>query len=185
MQVQYWQGKGGFECIHLPPSEAPPAPVPTAVPQQAFPQSEEIPIPSPPPNTGLAKRLSRLSFSVRRVKSKDLPQNRLSMLAALPATQLEETPAYATPPRPSDATLRSRKMSLMSLKSKVLSHPSHDRVASPTTLSPSPELPPTGAVDRDMLESMGNNASSVRFEINIVKVRLPSSDSDFANFSVL
>ena len=35
--------------------------------------------------------------------------------------------------------------------------------------SPSPL--PTGEVDRDVFESMGNNSLSVRFEINIVKVR--------------
>ena len=44
------------------------------------------------------------------------------------------------------------------------------RATSPTARSPSPL--PTGEVDRDLFESMGNNSLSVRFEINIVKVRL-------------
>jgi len=38
----------------------------------------------------------------------------------------------------------------------------------PSQRSPSPL--PTGEVDRDVFESMGNNSLSVRFEINIVKV---------------
>ena len=43
------------------------------------------------------------------------------------------------------------------------------RTASPPELqSPSPL--PTGEVDRDVFETMGNNSLSVRFEINIVKV---------------
>lgn len=42
------------------------------------------------------------------------------------------------------------------------------RATSPIARSPSPL--PTGEVDRDLFESMGNNSLSVRFEINIVKV---------------
>jgi len=44
------------------------------------------------------------------------------------------------------------------------------RTTSPIARSPSPL--PTGEVDRDLFESMGNNSLSVRFEINIVKVWL-------------
>jgi hypothetical protein len=44
------------------------------------------------------------------------------------------------------------------------------RATSPIARSPSPL--PTGEVDRDLFESMGNNSLSVRFEINIVKVWL-------------
>ena len=41
---------------------------------------------------------------------------------------------------------------------------------SPTQQRRSPSPLPTGEVDRDVFESMGNNSLSVRFEINIVKV---------------
>jgi len=44
------------------------------------------------------------------------------------------------------------------------------RSASPLPAHRSPSLLPTGEVDRDVFESMGNNSLSVRFEINIVKV---------------
>ena len=43
---------------------------------------------------------------------------------------------------------------------------------SPLPAHPSPSPLPTGEVDRDVFESMGNNSLSVRFEINIVKVIL-------------
>ncbi|KAF8803991.1 Pkinase-domain-containing protein [Phlegmacium glaucopus] len=44
------------------------------------------------------------------------------------------------------------------------------RPASPLPAHRSPSPLPTGEVDRDVFESMGNNSLSVRFEINIVKV---------------
>ena len=54
-------------------------------------------------------------------------------------------------------------------KAKVLPPIPRD-FASPT--SPSDPSPlPTGEVNRDVFESMGNNSLSVRFEINIVKVK--------------
>lgn len=43
-------------------------------------------------------------------------------------------------------------------------------VQSPLPIRRSPSPLPTGEVDRDVFESMGNNSLSVRFEINIVKV---------------
>ena len=43
-------------------------------------------------------------------------------------------------------------------------------VQSPLPAHRSPSPLPTGEVDRDVFESMGNNSLSVRFEINIVKV---------------
>ena len=43
-------------------------------------------------------------------------------------------------------------------------------VQSPLPAQRSPSPLPTGEVDRDVFETMGNNSLSVRFEINIVKV---------------
>ncbi|KDR72880.1 hypothetical protein GALMADRAFT_158535 [Galerina marginata CBS 339.88] len=59
----------------------------------------------------------------------------------------------------------------ISNKGKVLPPIPRDfatRPTSPTQRSPSPM--PTGEIDRELFESMGNNSLSVRFEINIVKV---------------
>lgn len=59
-------------------------------------------------------------------------------------------------------------------KAKVLPPIPHDfahpRPASPLPVHSNPSPLPTGEVDRDVFESMGNNSLSVRFEINIVKV---------------
>ncbi|KAF8151789.1 hypothetical protein B0H34DRAFT_664444 [Crassisporium funariophilum] len=58
-------------------------------------------------------------------------------------------------------------------KAKVLPPIPRDfgaRATSPTPMRRSPSPLPTGEVDREMFESMGNNSLSVRFEINIVKV---------------
>jgi hypothetical protein len=53
-------------------------------------------------------------------------------------------------------------------KGKGLPPIPHDFSATPRQLSPTPL--PTGEIDRELFESMGNNTMSVRFEINIVKV---------------
>ena len=45
-----------------------------------------------------------------------------------------------------------------------------------------PQPFPTGEVDREVLESVGQNTLSVRFEINIVKVRFISPSSSFSFF---
>jgi hypothetical protein len=45
-----------------------------------------------------------------------------------------------------------------------------------------PQPFPTGEVDREVLESVGQNTLSVRFEINIVKVRFISPSSSFQFF---
>jgi len=63
---------------------------------------------------------------------------------------------------------------LTTVKAKVLPPIPRDfggRVPSPLPSARSPSPLPTGQVDRDVFESMGNNTLSVRFEINIVKVR--------------
>ena len=64
-------------------------------------------------------------------------------------------------------------------------HPSHSPPVRGKNLPPIPRdfggatpqqqhlAPPTGEVDREVFESVGKNTLSVRFEINIVKVRLP------------
>jgi hypothetical protein len=58
-------------------------------------------------------------------------------------------------------------------KAKVLPPIPRDyaQPSSPLPVRRSPSPLPTGEVDRDVFESMGNNSLSVRFEINIVKVR--------------
>jgi serine/threonine protein kinase KIN1/2 len=76
-------------------------------------------------------------------------------------TDIDISPASASPVTPA------------SNKTKVLPPIPHDfspRTTSPSPAHRSPSPLPTGEVDRDVFESMGNNSLSVRFEINIVKV---------------
>ncbi|KAF9560585.1 Pkinase-domain-containing protein [Agrocybe pediades] len=68
-----------------------------------------------------------------------------------------------------------RSYSPVSNKSKVLPPIPRDFGARPSSPTPnpnqrSPSPLPTGEIDRELFESMGNNSLSVRFEINIVKV---------------
>ncbi|PPQ65043.1 hypothetical protein CVT26_015739 [Gymnopilus dilepis] len=74
----------------------------------------------------------------------------------------------ANPPRSYSPTVSNR-----SNKSKVLPPIPRDFGAAPRPPSPnrrSPSPLPTGEIDRELFESMGNNSLSVRFEINVVKV---------------
>ena len=67
-----------------------------------------------------------------------------------------------SPPLPSPST-----------KPKVLpAIPRDVSVATPQAINPPTSPQPTGEVNREVFESMGNNTLSVRFEINIVKVSL-------------
>jgi hypothetical protein len=59
------------------------------------------------------------------------------------------------------------------VKAKILPPIPRDfggRAPSPLAPGRSPSPLPTGQVDKEVFESMGNNSLSVRFEINIVKV---------------
>ena len=60
----------------------------------------------------------------------------------------------------------------ISNKTKVLPPIPRDFAIQPTPPQQQSSSPlPTGEIDRELFESMGNNSLSVRFEINIVKVR--------------
>lgn len=104
-----------------------------------------------------------------------------SQQTAIPEVTVNGTataPATANPdPTPSleiDVRPPSRSQSPSSVKSKMLPPIPRDFGMMPRATSPSPlsPVPLTGEVaDRDMFETMGRNTLSVRFEINIVKVR--------------
>ncbi|KAJ7915609.1 hypothetical protein B0H13DRAFT_2453930 [Mycena leptocephala] len=204
MQVQYRENKGGFECIHLPSIDITSVERPTTPQrhhhQQTSSDSGTTPM-SPTPRPSLAKKVSKLSFGIRRDRSRDrelsVDKEREAVGRPSGATTLtmtpssgsssffnvtshqpivspEPKPAAAAPmvngvatPQPLsldvDVTPPSRTASPVSMKSKMLPPIPRDFAASPTPL-------PTGEVDREVFESMGNNTLSVRFEINIVKV---------------
>ncbi|KAJ6632417.1 hypothetical protein B0H10DRAFT_2206775 [Mycena sp. CBHHK59/15] len=170
MQVRYWQSTTGFECIHTPSVNISSIAMPSTPDQTPI----DHPPVSFPTRSGITKRVSKLSFSIRRVKSKDLAQlfgreqdkeagssQRPSLAETFPPPALSidfDTMALPSPVSPTSG------------KSKILPPTPRELTASPEPMSPAHQRLPTGEVDRDVLESLGNSALSVRFEINIVKV---------------
>ncbi|KAJ7853696.1 Pkinase-domain-containing protein [Mycena olivaceomarginata] len=203
MQVRYWPNKSGFDCIHLPSinvSSLEPTPsirdrVSHDLQAQAFPSSGETAVAAPPPN-GLTKRVSRLSFSVRRMKSQERgkaalrdAERPLSAIvmpptpngathqplvvprdADTPAPSFDITPAEtaAGSPNPNAPPSSFKRPSTVSVNSKLRSVSAD--LASPMSTSYGGGYGSSGEMDRVTFESMAHNALSVRFEINIVKV---------------
>ncbi|KAF7290695.1 Non-specific serine/threonine protein kinase [Mycena indigotica] len=197
MQVRYWQNKTGFECVHLPSiNGVPPQPEAEAPTKHSFPSSGDTTVVAhPQPRTnGITRRVSRLSFSVRRVKSqdRDFPTTKgraarpLSAIVMPPAPNEAHQPLVvpdAVPPQPEMATVRRpavkipettrpesvKPESTVSINSKLRSvhTPSDLGVGISGSL-----MSPSGEMDRETFESMAHNALGVRFEINVVKVPL-------------
>ncbi|KAJ7025161.1 Pkinase-domain-containing protein, partial [Mycena alexandri] len=185
MQVRYWQNKSGFECIHLPSITVPVHDAPSTSDShdlQSFPSSGEVVAPLPP-RTGVTKRVSRLSFSIRRVKSQERPMpfgkgrdldRPLSALIPNGTHQPLVVPDAAPPStdmgRPSMASSNvvAKPPSSVSLNSKLRSVQSD--LGSDVPMSPSFDPQASGEMDRITFESIAHNSLGVRFEINIVKV---------------
>ncbi|KAJ6510732.1 hypothetical protein C8R45DRAFT_965014 [Mycena sanguinolenta] len=184
MQVQYRENKGGFECIHLPSIDISSVEAPTTPPRQRHRNhhqetssgSGDTPVSRP----SLVKKVSKLSFGVRgreRSRDRDMsvdkeretpgrPSGPIVVPEPKPTTTTAPIPNGAAPPALAvdvDVSPPPRTASPVSVKSKMLPPIPRDFAASPPPM-------PTGEVDREVFESMGNNTLSVRFEINIVKV---------------
>ncbi|KAJ7102910.1 hypothetical protein C8R44DRAFT_887632 [Mycena epipterygia] len=186
MQVRYWPSKSGFECIHLPSInvstlDAPLTPDSHA--QHLFPSSGETV--TALPRSGITKRVSRLSFSIRRVKSqeRDFPfgkgRDGDTAIRPLSAIVLQSSATHQPLVIP-DASLSPsdkgrppilppvKTASPLTINSRLPSIPDLAPVDVPT--SPVHDFRSTGEMDRETFETMAHNALSVRFEINIVKV---------------
>lgn len=160
----------------------------------------------------IVKKTSKLSFSMKREKGRDRDQSAEKDRGEAPGrpsvgTTLTTTPSSgsssffnvssnhtvvpepnangaATPSMELDVNQPPRSQSpSASTKSKILPPIPRDFGTSPIPRSPSPM--PTGEVDREVFESMGNNTLSVRFEINIVKVRCSPGFGDISRLYVL
>ncbi|KAJ7074741.1 Pkinase-domain-containing protein [Mycena amicta] len=196
MQVRYWQNKTGFECVHVPSINAaaavPTSPTPDPTAKQSFPSSGDMAVVAQPqPRTnGIKRRVSRLSFSVRRVKSQDRdfptvkgraatrplsaiimpPPNGATQPLVVPDVQAETVrrPLIKIPDVAADA--RSKPESSVSVNSKLRSV--HSELGS--LISPAFDPLASGEMDRETFETIAHNANAlgVRFEINIVKVPL-------------
>ncbi|KAJ7472051.1 Pkinase-domain-containing protein [Mycena latifolia] len=191
MQVRYWQNKSGFECIHLPSINVSTSDPPSTPGSHAllFPSSGETTV-VPVPRQGITKRVSRLSFSIRRVKSQErefasvkardavAPARPLSTIVMPTANGVGHQPLVVPgadassdknpPPGGKDA----QPTSPLSINSKLLPRIPSDLMQSPGPMSPVYDPLTTGEMSRDAFENMAHNALSVRFEINIVKVPL-------------
>ncbi|KAH9475260.1 Protein kinase kin1 [Psilocybe cubensis] len=219
MQVQYRETKGGFECIHLPSIDLSSVETSTirgnSHHQQASSTTSGDTSPSTPSNNrpSIARKVSKLSFGMKRDKGKDREQTE-----SKDQEKSEKEKETSTTGRPSGATLmttpssgsssffnvssnhtvvaasgdiqtngvstpnpgadsgvtpppRSHSPAISSKdKGKVLPPIPHDFAPRPASPQRSPSPMPTGEIDRELFESMGNNSLSVRFEINIVKV---------------
>jgi hypothetical protein len=201
MQVQYRENKGRFECIHLPSIDISYVDRPSTPQrhhhQQASSGSGDTPA-APTPRPSLVNKVSKLSFGIRgrdRSRDRDLSVDKEREASGGPSgvtlTRISSSSSSSffnvtshqpiAAPEPKLAPVvngvaptnlagdvdrpPSRTASPVSVK--VLPPIPRDFAASPMQMSP-------GMVDRDVFESMGNNMLSVRFEINIVKVRILS-----------
>ncbi|KAI9068945.1 Pkinase-domain-containing protein [Trametes sanguinea] len=185
MQVQYRETKTGFECIHMPSIDVSSIQPPASANHHKRPSTSSY-----EDKRTLTRKGSKRSFGMRSkererdAKDKELPSRpsggtTLSTTASSASSSffhvssnahtatveparsdtLENMAAAAdeSAPRPQSPT-----------KGKNLPPIPRDFAPSPqpTLLSPLP----TGEIDPDVFESIGNNSLAVRFEINVVKV---------------
>ncbi|KAJ7226993.1 Pkinase-domain-containing protein [Mycena pura] len=189
MQVRYWQNKTGFECIHVPSINAPSIPPPDSnAAVQSFPSSGDTTVAAP--RNGITRRVSRLSFSVRRVKSqeRDFPFARTrdadTSARALAAMMVPPPNGVHRPlvvpdvlpsvnnSRPTTAVsvdVAGKPPSILSTNSRLRSIHS-DVTPGDAPMSQVFDPLSSGEMDRVTFETMAHNALSVRFEINVVKV---------------
>lgn len=198
MQVQYRETKSGFECIHLPSidfsSVHHPRPSRRHNKQGSTGSNDAEP---QPPRKSLAKKTSIISFG-KKNRDKDreqpsLPGNKEKELPSRPSGgTILTTPSSASSSffhvssTAHTAIVDPARSDTLEAASTITPGdelpPWAQSPATAKTLPPIPRdfsstpqpvataLFPTGEVDQDIFDSIGNNHLAVRFEINIVKV---------------
>ncbi|CDO69735.1 hypothetical protein BN946_scf184697.g7 [Trametes cinnabarina] len=185
MQVQYRETKTGFECIHMPSIDVSSIQSPTSTNHQKRPSTSSY-----EDKRTLTKKGSKRSFGMRSrererdAKDKELPSRpsggtTLSTTASSASSSFFHVSSSAhtatvelarsdTLENMTAAAEESAPRSQSPTKGKNLPPIPRDFAASP---QPTPLSPlPTGAIDPEVFESIGNNSLAVRFEINVVKV---------------
>jgi hypothetical protein len=181
MQVQYREVKGGFECIHTPSidiSSVQATPASTRHRRQHSTGSND---------TGqghghtLVKKVSKLSFGIKKGRDKDTDDKDLPSRPS-GATTLATTPSSGSS---SFFNVSSYSPTVHAVNGTSPTSPPDDSsspTATPTKAKMLPPIPrdfaqptspphmPTGEVNKEVFEIMGANTLAVRFEINIVKV---------------
>lgn len=199
MQVQYRETRTGFDCIHLPSidisSLQDPLATPTPSPRKHRKQGSGGSGDSGGTTKRIVRKASKLSFGMKN-KDKDRGEASVNGTTHKEKEKEKEFPSRpsggAGPPTLS-ATQSSGSSSFFNVSSNaptphaaddnsvaLLPEDSPRRSNSPARSKNLPPIPrdfgaalqpfPTGEVDREVLESVGRNTLSVRFEINIVKV---------------
>lgn len=188
MQVQYRETKTGFECIHMPSIDVNSVidPAPPTMHRGHRKQGSTGSNETEGTRKSIARKSSKLSFGKknrdreadRDGKDKELPSRPsggtiLSMTPSSASSSFFHVTSHAQPTDsttsdapevvPDDGVPRSPSPAA----SKILPPIPRDYV--PQSQAPMPF--PTGQVDQAVFESIGANSLSVRFEINIVKVR--------------
>ncbi|KIY68622.1 Pkinase-domain-containing protein [Cylindrobasidium torrendii FP15055 ss-10] len=187
MQIQYRETKIGFECIHMPSidiSSVEHAPAPSRHQQQSSAGSGE---PSTP-RQSLVKKASKLSFVKKRDRSmdkdrKERPSGLSSGSSSFFNMQQQSQSQTLAQDSATSTNAASQSVDIDVSPPSPLATPVTPTVGkglppipkdyasghgAPSARSLSPM--PTGEVDRDVFESMGNNSLSVRFDITVVKV---------------
>ncbi|KAG6852270.1 hypothetical protein C0991_001412, partial [Blastosporella zonata] len=194
MQVQYRETKGGFECIHLPSIDLSSVSPPDLSSHSARNAHPSTPNEAHHHMTGgvgnrptIVKKTSKLSFSIKREKTREreragsIDKARAGSLkggeehAGRPSGTLSATPSgsssfFNVSPAAGGGEQQTNGVDAgASSRSKMLPAIPRDFGAPSTAAPRTPSPLPTGEVDKEVFETMGNNTLSVRFEINIVK----------------
>ncbi len=182
MQVQYREIKTGFECIHLPSIDMSSVEQPMSPSRHHHQSSTGSGEPSTP-RASIVKKASKLSFVKKSSKERDasVDKDRPSGLSSGSSSFFNVSSHHTTVPENGVVASPSVEIDVsppspQPAKTKVLP-PIPKDFASGAISARSVSPMPTGEVDRDVFETMGNNSLSVRFEINIVKVRYHSYNS--------
>ncbi|KAK7682030.1 hypothetical protein QCA50_014994 [Cerrena zonata] len=194
MQVQYRETKTGFECIHMPSIDLASVQQPESPPSRRSQHRKQSSIGSHDTENGkktVTRKTSKLSFGMKsnKDKDKDREHGKDKELPSRPSggTTLSMTPSSHSSSffHVSNTTHTAEPM--RSDVDQVTAVPENDqppRSASPAASKILPPIPrdyagaspqsatpfPTGEVDPEVFESIGNNSLAVRFEINLVKV---------------
>ncbi|KAH9942815.1 Pkinase-domain-containing protein [Amylocystis lapponica] len=183
MQVQYRETKTGFECIHMPSIDMNSIQASRPSEHRHRKRGSDGSYETDTTRRSLSKKTSKLSFvgknskdRDREQKDKDLP-SRPSGGTILSATASSASSSFfhvssnahtatVEGARPETLETTNGQSDEPSVKGKILPPIPRDFAASP---QPIINLP-TGEVDQDVFETIGQNSLAVRFEINIVKV---------------
>lgn len=198
MQVQYRETKTGFECIHMPSIDLASVQQPESPPSRRSQHRKQSSIGSYDTESGkktVTRKTSKLSFGMRSNKDKEKDRGEHGKDKELPSRPSGGTTLSMTPSSHSSSffhvsntthTPEPIRPDALDQATVVPENEQPPRSVSPAASKILPPIPrdyagtspqsvtpfPTGEVDPEVFETIGNNSLAVRFEINLVKVRV-------------